>query len=198
MCLILGISACAPPCCPLTLWSGRWRPTSQCRAICVGLDTCTRGDLLHAPTGASVPCPELSWTPGRPCDMPQGAARKAVPPHARPSPLAPRPCTRLLCPCVCWPGRRSCAWTVASTACPTGDPLSIATLIKAGCDTTTKVNNGQAGLMHAAASGNAAAVQVVLALGNLQLDARDRDEDTAFLAACGTGDPESIADQGGG
>jgi hypothetical protein len=122
------------------------------------------------------------------------AARKAVPPHARPSPLAPRPCPRLLCLCVCWPGRRSCAWTVASAACPEGDPLSIAALIKAGCDTTTKVNNGQAGLMHAAASGNAAAVQVVLVLGNLQLEARDKDGDTAFLAACSTGDPECIAE----
>ena len=122
------------------------------------------------------------------------AARKAVPPHARPSPLAPRPCPRLLCLCVCWPGRRSCAWTVASAACPEGDPLSIAALIKADCDTTTKVNNGQAGLMHAAASGNAAAVQVVLVLGNLQLEARDKDGDTAFLAACSTGDPECIAE----
>ena len=48
--------------------------------------------------------------------------------------------------------------------------------------------------MHAAASGNAAAVQVVLVLGNLQLEARDKDGDTAFLAACGTGDPECIAE----
>ena len=83
---------------------------------------------------------------------------------------------------------------MASAACPEGDPLSIAALIKAGCDTTTKVNNGQAGLMHAAASGNAAAVQVVLVLGNLQLEARDKDGDTAFLAACSTGDPECIAE----
>ena len=48
--------------------------------------------------------------------------------------------------------------------------------------------------MHAAASGNAAAVQVVLVLGNLQLEARDKDGDTAFLAACSTGDPECIAE----
>ena len=48
--------------------------------------------------------------------------------------------------------------------------------------------------MHAAASGNAAAVQVVLALGNLQLEATDKDGDTAFLAVCSTGDPECIAE----
>ena len=78
--------------------------------------------------------------------------------------------------------------------CPEGDPLSIAALIKAGYDTTTKVNNGQAGFMHAAASGNAAAVQAVLALVNLQLEARDEDGDTAFVAACGTGNPECIAE----
>ena len=69
-----------------------------------------------------------------------------------------------------------------------------AALIKAGYDTTTKVNNGQAGFMHAAASGNAAAVQAVLALVNLQLEARDEDGDTAFVAACGTGNPECVAE----
>ena len=71
---------------------------------------------------------------------------------------------------------------MASAACPEGDPLSIAALIKAGYDTTTKVNNGQAG--------NAAAVQAVLALVTVQLEARDEDGETAFVAACGTGGPE--------
>ena len=79
---------------------------------------------------------------------------------------------------------------MASAACPEGDLLSIAALIKAGCDTTTKVNNGQAGLMHAVASGTAAAVQAVLALVTVQLEARDEDGETAFVAACGTGGPE--------
>ena len=83
---------------------------------------------------------------------------------------------------------------MASAACPEGDLLSIAALIKAGCDTTTKVNNGQAGLMHAVASGTAAAVQAVLALSNLQLEARGGGGDTAFFAACGTSDPECIAE----
>ena len=65
--------------CPLPLWSGRWRPTSQHLAICVGLDTCTRGGLLHAPTRASVlaQCCDGLWVALVACRKESGASTRA-------------------------------------------------------------------------------------------------------------------------
>ena len=84
--------------------------------------------------------------------------------------------------------------TVFLLACLKGDPQSIAELAMAGCDTTAKDNDGWTALMNAAASGNAAAVQTVLASGGAQLEARQDEGGTAFLLACFKGDPYCIAE----
>jgi ankyrin repeat protein len=74
-----------------------------------------------------------------------------------------------------------------------GDSGRITALAAAGCDTAAVTCYGQTGLMAAAASGSAAAVEAVLALDGTELDARDNYGGTAFLAACHDGSAECIA-----
>eukprot|EP01047_Picozoa_sp_COSAG01_P033731 COSAG01_NODE_2496_length_7573_cov_15.650120_1_plen_1328_part_00 len=78
-------------------------------------------------------------------------------------------------------------------ACSKGHAECIAALAKVGCDTAARNSNGYTGLMNAAYSGSEVAVEAVLALGGVELEARDEDGDTAFLWACNKGSAECIA-----
>jgi ankyrin len=77
-------------------------------------------------------------------------------------------------------------------ACTEGHVECMELLAQAGCDTTVMGNNGDNALMCAVHSGEAAAVRAALDAGWCEPDARSRQGITAFLAACNTGDTESV------
>ena len=77
-------------------------------------------------------------------------------------------------------------------ACREGSPECIGLLAGASCDKDTMAYDGATALMHAAASGEAAAVRAVLDLGVADCERRDNAGSTAFLYACCKGSAECI------
>ena len=77
-------------------------------------------------------------------------------------------------------------------ACGNGHVECIEALAHAGCNRKAKDNRGATGLMWAVGSGHVAAVQTVLALGDADIEARDKFDHTAYLGACSLGYVECI------
>lgn len=72
-------------------------------------------------------------------------------------------------------------------ACRLGHTTCMDVLMKAGCNTAATTNNGGTALIVAALLDRAASAHSLLALDGIDIEAKDKDGDTAFLAACNSG-----------
>jgi hypothetical protein len=77
-------------------------------------------------------------------------------------------------------------------ACRAGDVECMAMLKEAGCDVTAKAIAGMTALMVAAGGGHPAALQWLLDMGELDLEAQDTNSMTAFLVAYSEGEMECM------
>ena len=82
--------------------------------------------------------------------------------------------------------------TALLVACGKGDVARMKLLAEAGCDTAAMNSKGMTALMNTAGSGVAAAVRAALDAGWCELEARDKDGNTAFLYACHSGSVECM------
>jgi hypothetical protein len=84
-------------------------------------------------------------------------------------------------------GRNESGETAFLIACGRGDVERMQLLAEAGCDTAAVDSEGVTALMYTTFYDTVAAVRAALAAGWCELEARDKDGDTAFLTACNVG-----------